>query len=203
MNQYNEKHSEIVIRNAEDVWNAMFNYELDDVFGDVLDYFLRETSLKNREAFVNLCQALDQDHLDDILGYFLNHYNIVKLLMLFEGLDVDQQAYFMGKLVHNVCDDNKYAQEKSIIQFRKMICSWRLGAPDDVKSAIHEAEQNVFSNLIQFFRKHPKKMTKFIDQLKTKQPERSDEILGGVLLELFSKLPVQMDSPDDFESLAA
>ncbi len=203
MDHQNEHYSEIVIRSTEDVWDAMFNYEIDDVFGDVLNYFLRESNQKNREEFKTLCQSIDEEHLNDILNYFLNHYDEEKLLMFFESLDIDQQAYFIKRLVHNVCDEGDFAYEKEIIKFRKSLCHWKAGSPDTIEDAISDASQNNFSNLVQFFRKHSDQTLKFIGALQHKIPQRSKEIIGGTVLELFSYLPTHSDELDDMEALAA
>lgn len=203
MDHFNEHYSKVVIRDINDVWSAMFNYEIEAVFGEVLDYFMKESHQKGREDFKILCHTLDKYHLNEILTYFLKHYDQEKMLMFFESIDMEQQAHFLIHLVHNVCDEGDFAYEKNIIQFRKALCHWRAKSPGTVDDALKEADQNAFQNLIQFFRKHSDQTLKFIGKLHHKNPQRAKEIIGGIILELFSYLPTQSEDPDDTEILIA
>ncbi len=225
MKNQNEQFGEVVIRDDDDVWSAVFNYEIEEVFGKVLDYFFRDhlereatrergglseripSYMKNEnkntlEEFHRLCHALDRDQLRGIFYYFLNHFNEKMLMLFFEALDISQKQFFVEQVLNEICGENSDVQEKEIIRFRRDICHWTSDTPLNLKNALTEAQKNNFANVIQFFRKQPEQMRRFIGQLQHENHDRAKEILGGIVLELFSYLPKETEEIrlDDEES---
>lgn len=206
MDYLNEHPDGVLIRGLDDVWTAMFSHELEDIFGDVLDYFFDHLNAKKREEFKTLCYTFDKEQVLAAIQYFLGHYHESKMLLFFESLTIDQQDYFLSQLIHQVCDENALAYEKNIIQFRKSLCHLRTDVPDDLEGALEEASYNAFPKLIQFCRKHPEQTLKFIGRLNDRLPHKAKEVLGGMVLELFSYLPKEKEIPplpDDQPGLKA
>lgn len=182
----NTKISEVVIREPRDAWEVLFNYEINDVFGDILDFFLEH---RNPRDFEELCRALDKEQIKEIFDFFLDNFNEMKVIFFFEVLDVDQQEYFLHILIHNVAKSSRFADEKSVIRARQEFYSSKAVTPKDIKTAVKKAGENDFMSIARFLHENPNKTKQFIGELEKQHPERFKEIIGGFVLELMSHLP--------------
>lgn len=216
MEHYNEQLGEVVIRNSDDVWDAMFNYELEEVFGDVLDYFFAEQIQREKEyadprkdtayvkpsqkklmEFHQLCQALDRDQLRSVVNYFLNHFNEKLLILFFEALDVDQQRYFIDLLLSDISEQ----PESAAAQYRNKY-QGKAKVPFGRSNAIDRARQNEFADVVEFLQKFPAEIIKFVGDVSALPDAR--QIMGGTVLEIFSYLPKKIEeAPKEPEAKAA
>jgi hypothetical protein len=193
------KISEVVIRDLRDAWEVLFNYEIHDVFGDILNFFLQH---RNPRDFEELCRALDKEQIREIFQYFLDNFDEQKVIFFFETLDIDQKEYFLNHLIFSVAEDPAFAQESSVIRARQELFSRKAVVPKDLKSAVKEAAAYKFTAVARFLHNNPGRMRQFIGELEKHHSDRFEEIIGGFALELMNYLPHKSEIyPEDNETV--
>jgi len=185
----------ILIRSADDAWNAMYEHGLKQTLRSILDYFLES---KKTKEFTEFCHSLDEEQLKDAMNYFLENFNQNKFVMFFGALNINQQTTVLSLLLNDVCVSKDVANYSRIIQFRQNLCTFdnwkeRKKLPVNVQDAIKCAKDNSFDKVIYFLQENPKEIRKFINQLGDQDKMM---ILNGLILQLIDKLPYKPEEKE-------